>query len=328
MPALRRRVGPAPRPRARRDTGAEGGRHPTPQRSRANIQQLNTVRKQLSQIKGGGLARACSAGQLITLIISDVLGDPLDVIASGPTVQDTTTARDAIEVLQRFPLEDREVAGAVLSYLEDRASADPLPAPQAERRSLNYIIGNNALAVDAAGREAERRGYAPATIAARELEGEADAIGRHLAHMAQHMRQCPGPDCLVTGGEPTVTLIDPARRGLGGRNQQLALAALHELTTASQAAQPSSPVSPLEGIAILAGGTDGEDGPTDAAGAVIDRQIAQASDQRSLDIEDYLRRNDAYHFFGQLDGLLQTGPTHTNVCDLRVVVVDRVEHSG
>lgn len=287
----------------------------------ANIQQLNTVRKQLSRIKGGGLARACNAGTLITLIISDVLGDPLDVIASGPTVPDTTTPQDALDILRQFPLSDSSLEQAVCGYLQHRMTTrqpSDLPTP---RHTRNFIIGNNAVAVDAAGNEAERRGYSHAMVAARQLEGEAESVGRHLARLARQMRETPGPDCLITGGEPTVTLADPSVRGWGGRNQQLALAALDELT---RSADLASAASPLAGIALLAGGTDGEDGPTDAAGALIDGPLADAARRSRLDIADYLRRNDAYHFFQQLDGLLKTGPTHTNVCDVRVVVVDRV----
>jgi hydroxypyruvate reductase len=290
----------------------------------ANIQQLNTVRKQLSRIKGGGLARACGAGTLITLIISDVLGDPLDVIASGPTVPDTTTPQDAWDILRQFPLSDSSLEQAVCDYLRHRMTIrqpSHLPTP---RHTRNFIIGNNAVAVDAAGSEAERRGYSHAMVAARQLEGEAESVGRHLARLARQMRETPGPDCLITGGEPTVTLADPSVRGWGGRNQQLALAALDELT---RSVDPGSAESSLAGIALLAGGTDGEDGPTDAAGALIDGPLAEAVRRTRLDIADYLRRNDAYHFFQQLDGLLKTGPTHTNVCDVRVVVVDRVSGS-
>lgn len=287
----------------------------------ANIQQLNTVRKQLSRIKGGGLARACRAGKMITLIISDVLGDPLDVIASGPTVPDRSTAKDAVEVLRQFPIADRKLADAVLRYLAEHATAEKQSTGAGFEHVTNLIIGNNALAVDAAGMEAERRGYAHAMVSAKTLEGEAEAIGRHLARMAIQMRHSPGPDCLISGGEPTVTLADPALRGTGGRNQHLALAALLELIQNSEHV-PGDAV--CQGIVILSGGTDGEDGPTDAAGAIIDQQTVEAARGRGLNGDDYLRRSDAYSFFSQLGGLIKTGPTHTNVCDVRVVLVDRI----
>jgi hydroxypyruvate reductase len=287
----------------------------------ANIQQLNTVRKQLSRIKGGGLARACRAGRLITLIISDVLGDPLDVIASGPTVPDTTTAKDALDILTQFHGQEAGISAAVFDHLRARAATGSPAARGTDCRVTNHVIGNNAIAVDAAGLEAERRGYSHAMVAARQLEGEADSMGRHLAGMARHMRHSSGPDCLISGGEPTVTLADEAARGLGGRNQQLVLAALCELAASAVPYEPS----PLDGLLILSGGTDGEDGPTDAAGAMADGPLASAARAQGLDPADYLRRNDAYRFFDPLGGLIKTGPTHTNVCDVRVVLVDRKE---
>ena len=240
----------------------------------ANIEQLNTVRKQLSHIKGGGLARACRAGRLITLIISDVLGDPLDVIASGPTVPNTTTARDALEVLREFPLSDRDVAAKVDRFLQDHGTHNVARDDQSQCVVSNYVIGNNAVAVDAGGLEAERRGYSHAMLSARQLEGDAEDIGIHLAHVAREMRDGPGSDCLISGGEPTVTLVDAAERGMGGRNQQLVLAAYCELMRGAH--QPSSVGSPWLGLLILSGGTDGEDGPTDAAGALADQTLSRA----------------------------------------------------
>lgn len=282
----------------------------------ANIQELNTVRKQLSQIKGGRLARRCRAGRLISLIISDVLGDPLDVIASGPTVPDTATPADALAILNQYLTGNRQLAPGSFSYLESR-----LRTPESFSRSpaatTNLVIGNNAVAVDAAGVEAERRGYSHAMHAATSLEGSAEEVGKHLAHMALRMLAEPGPDCLITGGEPTVKLAPPEIRGKGGRNQQLVLAALVELLRTPDSAL----VAPH--FALLSGGTDGEDGPTDAAGAILDGDLITRVVQEHLDAADFLRRNDAYPFFQALDGLLKTGPTHTNVCDIRVVAVNR-----
>ncbi|MCX7428507.1 MAG: DUF4147 domain-containing protein [Planctomycetia bacterium] len=275
----------------------------------ATIEQLNTVRKQLSRIKGGGLLRACRTGRLVSLVISDVPGDPLDVIASGPTVPDTSTARQALEVLEAFDAKAAGISSAVFEFLQRKRRVEPSVAACTP---VNVIIGNNATAVDASGTEAERLGYSHAMQSAAEPEGAAEEIGRHLADMALAMRGSTGPDCLISGGEPVVTLCDAARRGKGGRNQQLVLAALGRL--ASDGAS---------GIAILSGGTDGEDGPTDAAGAVLDASIVDAARQRGLDPADYLARNDAYHFFEPLGALMKTGPTHTNVCDIRVVVVSR-----
>jgi hydroxypyruvate reductase len=283
----------------------------------ANIEELNTVRKQLSRVKGGGLALACRAGRLITLIISDVIGDPLDVIASGPTVADSKTPRDALQVLDRFDARRAGISAAVFEYLEQATEQSDSESSGISCDVANLVIGNNAAAVDAAGLEAERRGYSHAMTAATTLEGAAEDIGRHLAEMARRMRDEPGPDCLITGGEPIVQLVAPAERGAGGRNQQLVLAALIHLL------ENSTTANPLQDIALLSGGTDGEDGPTDAAGALIDSSIVAAMRQRQLEPEAFLRRNDAYYFFEPLDALIKTGLTHTNVCDLRVTTVSQ-----
>jgi len=275
----------------------------------ANIEQLNTVRKQLSRIKGGGLMRACPAGRLVSLIISDVLGDPLDVIASGPTVEDSSTPEAALEVLRRFNTREAGISEKVFDYLEAKRQQGPPAQPRC--KVANHIIGRLSTAVEAARREAERRGYTPTIHAAASCEGGAEDIGCELADTAVGLRNAAGgPDCLISGGEPVVTLVPKNRRGLGGRNQQLVLAALANLED-------------LDRIALLSGGTDGEDGPTDAAGAVIDAEAVSAAEAQNLNPTDYLARNDAYHFFEPLGALIKTGPTHTNVCDVRVVVVDR-----
>ena len=281
--------------------------------SGADIEQLNTVRKQLSRLKGGGLARLCKAGRLVSLIISDVLGDPLDMIASGPTVQDSSTADDALAILEAFDAKAQGVSELVFEFLDRKrfVSVDP---PRAE--ITNLIIGNNATAVDAAGMEAERLGYSHAMQSATRSEGPAEEVGRHLADMARSMRDGSGPDCLITGGEPVVTLVDAEHRGLGGRNQQLVLAALQQLVQ-----NDSGKLA--DRLVLLSGGTDGEDGPTNAAGAWLDAETIRQAQEQGFDPADHLARNDAYHFFKPLDRLLVTGPTHTNVCDLRVVVVDQ-----
>jgi hydroxypyruvate reductase len=274
----------------------------------ANIQELNTVRKQLSRIKGGGLARACGAGRLFTLIISDVLGDPLDVIGSGPTVPDSSTPADALAILARYSARDQGVSAAVFDFLKRAPVVRPAPACAVR----NYVIGNNARSVEAAGVAAVELGYSCERSAARQLEGEAEPIGRQLADLALAMRDGHGSTCFIGGGEPVVRLADANIRGMGGRNQQLVLAAVERLWN-----------SPNAGIVILSGGTDGEDGPTDAAGAWMDQELIDAAKRLGLDPADYLNRNDAYHFFDPLGGLIRTGPTHTNVCDLRVVLIGR-----
>jgi hydroxypyruvate reductase len=300
----------------------------------ANIQQLNTVRKQLSRIKGGGLPRACRAGRIITLVISDVPGDPLDVIGSGPTQADNSTPQDALAVLEQFDPARSEIPQAVWNLLNRRASqasgasysppksdtperGEGSPAESHPPRAETFVIGNNAQAVDAAGAEAERLGYSHAMVSSPRPEGQAEDVGRHLARLAQRMRNEPGPDCLISGGEPVVTLCDAAQRGLGGRNQQLTLAALEWFEQQA-----------VQGVGLLSGGTDGEDGPTDAAGAWLDDAVRHRAQQLGLEANPFLKRNDAYHFFEACDALLKTGPTHTNVCDLRIVLVDRRELSG
>jgi glycerate-2-kinase len=246
--------------------------------------------------------------------LSDVLGDPLDVIGSGPTVVSSTSAVDASEVLAHY-----SAAGAlpasVFMCLEAAAGGQSSVATAPTCHVQNYVIGNNALAVDAAGSEAERLGYSHAMTAAKASEGAAEDVGRHLLEVARRMRSSPGPDCLISGGEPVVRLAPAASRGRGGRNQQLILAAVERLMAESQP----------PGMVILSAGTDGEDGPTDAAGAWLDDAVLANARTLGLDPADYLGRNDAYTFFSAAGGLLKTGPTHTNVCDVRVVLVDRIE---
>lgn len=291
----------------------------------ATIEQMNIVRKQLSRLKGGGLARACRAGQLVSLIISDVLGDPLDVIASGPTVPDSSTPQAALDVLEEFHATESAISCRVWEVLQQRARQAALEASPSVCsgsgvsfqtawgcRVRNLVIGNNALAVKAAADEARCRGYGPQAESATRSEGLAEEVGIQLAHRALQMRRGPGPDGLISGGEPVVRLVEPARRGRGGRNQQLVLAALEVLASADPT-----------GIVLLSGGTDGEDGPTDAAGAWVDAEVIRSAQARGLDPADFLARNDAYRFFEPLGALIRTGPTHTNVCDLRVVLVDR-----
>jgi glycerate-2-kinase len=294
----------------------------------ANIEELNTVRKQLSRIKGGRLAQACRAGRLVSLIISDVIGDPLDVIASGPTVPDASTPQEALDVLERYEAREAGISPAVFRRLETAAEQRSDSAETSRCRVTNLIIGNNAAAVDAAGAEAVRLGYSPAMKAANKLEGAAEDVGRHLADMAIRMSTTPGPDCLITGGEPVVKLVSAERRGLGGRNQQLVLAALEPLLACESAdgsdASSGDGGPPMDRLVLLSGGTDGEDGPTDAAGALADASVVAEMRAHGLDPADFLRRNDAYHFFEPLGGLIKTGPTHTNVCDVRVVAVRRV----
>ncbi|MEM1305645.1 MAG: glycerate-2-kinase family protein, partial [Planctomycetota bacterium] len=186
----------------------------------ATIDQLNAVRKRLSRIKGGGLARAAAPARVVSLIISDVLGDPLDVIASGPTVDNAQSIADALHVFDELGVVDHPDATPAIKLLRSLQGSTARERPLDPSRVHNLVMANNATAVDAAGTEAERRGYNHAMQCATASEGAAEEVGRSLAAMAQGMRDDPnpaGPDCLITGGEPTVRLAEPAVRGRGGR---------------------------------------------------------------------------------------------------------------
>ena len=216
-------------------------------------------------------------------------------------------------MLQEFDPDGTAIPSAVYEFLRRKAAAHrQLTTDNRQLTTRNIVLANNATAVDAAGLEAERLGYSHAMHCAREPEGLVEPIGRHLADMAASMRESQGPDCLISGGEAAVKLAPEADRGLGGRNQQLALAALIRLQEIG-----------ADGIALVSAGTDGEDGPTDAAGAIVDADLIARAAAANLDAADFLRRNDAYRFFDAAGGLLKTGPTHTNVCDVRVVTVER-----
>jgi len=288
--------------------------------SGADIEQLNTVRKQLSKVKGGGLINACSGSCVVTIVLSDVLGDPLDVIASGPTVPNLSTPDDALQILKRFDGQ-HELPLSVYSAIKTKNQPSKSSSISAVR-SYVVVLGNNATAVDAAGVKAESLGYSHAMTVAQSCEGSASSVGIHLAEMAVSMlRDCDvgkkTPDCLISGGEPTVQLAPANIRGRGGRNTHLVLAAMQQLI------EMKVDVSLRDRIVILSGGTDGEDGPTDAAGAILSAEVWQAMDRLQLDPADYLSRSDSYTFFKQTGGLMLTGPTHTNVCDVRVVAVKR-----
>jgi hydroxypyruvate reductase len=272
----------------------------------APIEELNTVRKSLSQIKGGGLARACRADNLVTLVISDILGDPLDLIASGPTIESDATPERALEILDRYGAAQAGISDRVFAAL---ARHEQRPQPARNCRVANLVIGNNAVAVAAAQGRATELGYAASGVSAQAPEGPAEDVGTQLAETSLAMRG-RAASCLVSGGEPTVKLAPEEQRGLGGRNQQLVLAAAARLKGEDAGS-----------FLILSGGTDGEDGPTDAAGAWLDGEILREAGRRNLDPGAYLARNDAYRWFEPLGALLKTGPTHTNVCDVRVVLV-------
>jgi len=280
-------------------------------RSGATIQEINTVRKHLSQIKGGRLAQAVSGARVVALILSDVVGDPLDAVASGPTAPDPTTFADALAVVRRYRLDDR-LPPAVLAYLrrglEGDAPETPKPGDPAFRRVQTVVVGNNARAVAAAAAAAKRLGYRT-LILTTFLEGEAREAARVFCSIARSVRShrapLAPPACLLAGGETTVTVRG---RGHGGRCQEFALSAAQ-----SVAGWPD---------VIIAGfGTDGTDGPTDAAGALADGETAARAHRLGLDSVRALADNDAYPFFQRLGDLLMTGPTRTNVNDIYLALI-------
>lgn len=289
----------------------------------ANIEELNIVRKQLSRVKGGGLLGATRA-RMVSLILSDVLGDPLDIIASGPTVPDSHTASDALAVLDRYG-----IALFATRALIDKRVGNSQGASVAETVASRQtvLIGNNATAVEAAGKEAERLGYVVSLACSRQSEGPVEGVASQLLETALEMKRLRADghsgafDCLISGGEPTVKLVPSDQRGRGGRNQQLVLACLVDLLDAGWLDGTDDP-----GFVLLSCGTDGEDGPTDAAGAFFDAEIIAAMRRLQLDPRPFLSRNDAYRFFEQTGGLVKTGPTGTNVCDLRIVLQGRREN--
>lgn len=278
----------------------------------ATIDELNAIRKHLDRLKGGRLARAAAPARVLALILSDVVGDPLDVIASGPVSPDPTIYRDALGVLDRFRLREK-VPAPVREHLERGEHGEepesPGPGDPVFGRVRAEIVGNNVLAAKAARAEAERRGYA-AEILTTTFTGEAREVGRDLAEAAVRALRAGGPleppACLIAAGETTVTVTG---KGKGGRNQEVALSAaiaLHELLEEEEA----------DRVLVASFGTDGIDGPTDAAGALATGTTLRRAAARGQDAQTALADNDAYPYFQTLEDLIHTGPTGTNVMDL------------
>lgn len=280
-------------------------------KSGASIQEMNAIRKHLSQVKGGQLARLAYPATLVSLILSDVVGDPLDVIASGPTVGDPTTFQDCAAILDRHNLRER-LPVSVRSYLEagttGRVAETPKPGDAIFEQTSAILVGSNLQALQAAATEAGRLGYT-CFILSSLIEGDTSEAARFHTALAREIvrsgHPVPRPACLISGGETTVVVRGA---GKGGRNQEFALAAALWLDG-------------LEDVCLLCGGTDGTDGPTDAAGAVVDGETLARARAKGLEAIQFLAENDSYHFFQNLGDLLITGPTNTNVMDLRVVLV-------
>ncbi|HEY5731860.1 MAG TPA: DUF4147 domain-containing protein [Anaerolineales bacterium] len=270
----------------------------------APIDEINTLRRQLDLVKGGGLARATKA-KVISLILSDVIGNPLEAIASGPTHPNPTTNDDALAILRKYGIEER-VPKSIMSFLESGSLLHPYQKQASEFKSNNIVIGDNKLAALAAVEQADREGF-DAEILTNELQGEAREVGAMLAkRLRDESAKRKRPFCLIAGGETTVTLqlhSGQALKGKGGRNQELALSAVDELRG-------------LGNVMLVSLTTDGEDGPTDAAGAVVTGESARRAESLGLDAAGFLSRNDTYHFFHAMGDLIKTGPSGTNVNDL------------
>jgi len=278
----------------------------------ADIGEINTIRKHISQMKGGWLARWAYPSTVIGFILSDVVGDPLDVIGSGPTVPDPSTYEDAWEILRKFDLIDK-VAPSIQKHLfmgrEGKVQETPKPGEPVFEKVNNIIIGSNILALRSAEREASSLGL-HTVILSSSIVGDTREAARFHSAIAKEVlssgHPLPRPACIISGGETTVKIKGS---GLGGRNQEFALAAALEIRG-------------FEKIVLLSGGTDGTDGPTDAAGAIADHTTVERARAMGLNPKAHLENNDSYSFFKRLGDLLVTGPTHTNVMDVRIILVD------
>ncbi|MGB2690913.1 MAG: glycerate kinase [Thermodesulfobacteriota bacterium] len=277
----------------------------------ADIHEINSIRKQISAVKGGRLAEHIYPSTLISLILSDVIGDDLDVIASGPTVADTHTFHDCKNIIQKYKL-DQRVPKSVIEYIEKgcRGEIEDTPKPDSSIFNLtqNAIVGSNMLAVSAAKEKAEELGY-NSLILSTFIHGETEEVAKVHSAIAKEIASSGNPinkpACIISGGETTVTIEG---KGEGGRNQEFVLAAAID-------------IEGLDNTIILSGGTDGNDGPTDAAGAIADGTTISRANDLGLDAYKYLCENNSYNYFKPIGDLLITGPTNTNVMDLRIILV-------
>jgi hydroxypyruvate reductase len=275
-------------------------------RSGATINEMNVVRKHLDTVKGGGLARLAAPARVVTLVLSDVVGNPLDAIASGPTVPDTSTWADASRIFDRYALWD-SIPRSVADRIKAGAAGDLPDTPKAGdpifERVSTVIVGSNLLACEAAAAAGRAMGL-NALVLTTYVEGEAREVGRVLAALLREVADSghplPRPCVLIAGGETTVTIRGP---GQGGRNQELALSAAFGLRG-------------VQDVLLASIGTDGNDGPTDAAGAFVDGTTLARAAAVGLDHQVYLADNNSYAFFDRLGDLIRTGPTNTNVNDL------------
>jgi len=285
--------------------------------SEAIIQEINTIRKHLSRIKGGQLLNYTQGAEVIALVLSDVVGDDLASIASGPTNPDPTTFSQCMEIIRRYGLEEK-VPGSVLDHLQAGAAGIPgteeTPKPGDPRfeRVHNVIVGCNMQALQAAAERAAQLGFSPLILSSSITGNTADVALSHVAIAREALETgnpIPPPCCIISGGETTVRLTGT---GKGGRNQEFALCCAREIADWSHSQ-----------VLFASVGSDGTDGPTDAAGAMASPETARRAQEKGLSIQDHLDRNDSYHFFAELSDLIMTGPTLTNVMDLRFVLIDQ-----
>jgi glycerate 2-kinase len=260
----------------------------------ATIHEINAVRKHISQIKGGLLCRAAQPARVRALLLSDVTGDPPDVIGSGPTAPDSSTFGDALAVLNKYGIQPPE---SIHRHLHQSEHETPKPGDPIFARVENIVVGSNAIALEAAQRRAEELGYKVVALGS-DLGGEARVQAMHHLDLLAEFQD--RPLCLLSGGECVVTLTGS---GKGGRNQEFVLAAVDRLRA-------------LKNTVVFSAGTDGTDGPTDAAGAIVDSESAQ----HLPPTERALANHDSYHYFQDAGGLVFTGPTGTNVMDIRVIL--------
>jgi glycerate 2-kinase len=278
----------------------------------ADIKEINTIRKHISQMKGGWLAKWAYPSTVIGFILSDVVGDQLDVIGSGPTVPDPSTFEEVWEIIKKYDLLN-EISPSIQKHLQlgkgGEKEETPKPGEVVFEKVYNSLIGSNILALRAAEKEAKFLGF-NTLILSSSIVGETRESALFHSAIAKEVissgNPIPTPACILSGGETTVTIKGT---GLGGRNQEFALAGAIE-------------ISGIEKVVLLSGGTDGTDGPTDATGAVADHTTVGRANSMGMDPKAYLKDNNAYPFFKKLGDLLITGPTHTNVMDVRILLVD------
>ena len=279
----------------------------------ATIDEINTVRKHLSSIKGGQLAKAAYPSTLITLMLSDVVGDPMDIIASGPTVPDGSTFEDAYSIIQKYSLEEK-ISNSVCGFLGSGKIGEIEETPEHGNKifdnTQNVIVGSNKIALNAAEKRAKDMGYNTIVLSSL-VEGESRDVAKFFAAIAKEVSRTgtpvSKPACIIAGGETTVTIRG---KGKGGRNQEFTLSAAIE-------------IEGFEGVVILSAGTDGTDGPTDATGAIVDSNTCKDARKKfNLNAEEFLSRNDSYNFFKKTGEHIVTGPTMTNVMDIMISLID------